>query len=167
MEAQSPAPGLPLRAGRLVPQAAHERLRELLAQGSAFPDARRTVEAVGWRFSTALLSNADDDFLYPCLQRNGLTFPVVVTSESAGAYKPHVSIFKRLGQEMGLPEEAILYVGDSRLADVTGAKNAGLIAAWVNRNGAISEWNAAGRELLEPDFEVASLDELVTVLGVR
>jgi 2-haloalkanoic acid dehalogenase type II len=147
-------------------EAAHERLRELLAQGQAYPDARRTVETIARRLPTALLSNADDDFLYPCLRRNGLTFPVVVTSESAGAYKPHISIFRKLSQGIGLQASKIVYVGDSRLADVTGAKHAGLQAAWMNRNGTTSEWSAAGRELLEPDYEISTLDDLLGILGL-
>jgi len=150
--------------------AAHERLRQLIAQGAAFPDSRRTVETIGRRLPTALMSNADDDFLYPCLGRNGLAFPVVVTSEEARTYKPHVAIFRRLCEAMALPPDKVLYVGDSRLADVTGAKHAGLKAAWVNRargDGRTSEWGSRGRELLEPDFEVDSLTGLLEVLGLQ
>jgi 2-haloalkanoic acid dehalogenase type II len=144
---------------------AHERLRELLVQSRAFPEARRVVDRIGRRMPTAMLSNADDDFLYPTLNRNGLTFPVVVSSESAQAYKPHVAIFKRLGEEMGLPLGSILYVGDSRLADITGARHAGMKAAWVNRRHT-TEWNVAGRTLLEPDYEVETLDGLAEILGL-
>jgi len=150
--------------------AAHERLRELISQGAAFPDSRRTVEAIRRKLPVALLSNADDDFLYPCLERNGLEFPIVVTSEGARAYKPHLAIFRRLCEEMALPPEKVLYVGDSRLADVTGAKHAGLKAAWVNRGRGgprSTEWSSSGRELLEPDFEVDSLTELLAVLGLQ
>jgi 2-haloalkanoic acid dehalogenase type II len=145
--------------------AAHERLRELLAQGSAFPESRRVVERVGRRLQTAMLSNADDDFLHPVLSRNGLVFPVIVSSESARVYKPHAAIFRSLADELGLPPQKILYVGDSRLADVTGAKNAGLRAAWVSR-GRNSEWSAGGRTLLDPDYEIETLDGLLDILDI-
>ena len=145
--------------------AAHERLRELLCQAGAFPESRRVVDHVGRRLPIAMLSNADDDFLRPTLNRNGLTFPVVISSETAHAYKPHVAIFRYLSESMGLKPEQILYVGDSRLADVTGAKNAGMKAAWVNRKRN-SEWSATGRTLLEPDYEVQTLDDLLDVLGL-
>ena len=145
--------------------AAHERLRDLLCRASAFPESRRVVEHIGRRLPVAMLSNADDDFLHPTLSRNGLAFPLIVSSESARAYKPHVAIFRRLSEDMGLPPERILYVGDSRMADVTGAKHAGMKAAWVNRKRN-SEWSASGRTLLDPDYEVESLDALLDVLGL-
>lgn len=145
--------------------ASHERLRELLCKAPAFPESRRVVEHVGRRLPIAMLSNADDDFLHPPLTRNGLTFPLTISSESAKAYKPHVAIFRQLSESMGLPPAHILYVGDSLLADVTGAKNAGMKAAWVNRKRT-TEWSASGRTVLEPDFEVESLDGLLEVLGL-
>jgi FMN phosphatase YigB (HAD superfamily) len=119
-----------------------------------------------------MLSNADDDFLRPCLARNGLDFPVVVSSESARAYKPHMAIFLTLSEALSLPPERILYVGDSRLADIVGAKNAGLQAAWINRQGARNrsiEANGSGASdavlaRFPPDYEIASLTELAAIL---
>ena len=144
---------------------AHARMIELLCQAKAFPESRRVVEHIGRRLPIAMLSNADDDFLHPALSRNGLVFPVTISSESAQAYKPHVAIFRQLSDSIGLEPARILYVGDSRLADVTGAKNAGMQAAWVNRKRN-TEWSVSGRTLLDPDYEVASLDELIDVLGL-
>lgn len=149
--------------------AGHERLRHLLSQAPAFPEARRVVETLGRRLPAAVMSNADDDFLYPVLARNALTVPVIVSSEEAQAYKPHVSIFQRLSEELGVAPENILYVGDSRLADVTGSKNARMYAAWVNRgtrNGGASDWSGTNRNLAEPDFEVPALDGLLDLLDI-
>ena len=151
------------------PAAGHEHLRRLLADAPAFDEARRTVEIVGRRLPVAVMSNADDDFLYPALAKNALTFPVVVSSEEARAYKPHISIFQRLSEELGVAPEGILYVGDSRLADVTGSKNAGMHAAWVNRGAnekGASDWAGTRRELTAPDVEVAGLDGLLDFLDL-
>jgi 2-haloalkanoic acid dehalogenase type II len=147
-------------------QRAHERLVELISAGRAFPESRRVVETIARRLPTALLSNADDDFLLPCLRRNALVFPVVISSETARAYKPHAAIFRELSSQMGLPAESILYVGDSRLADVIGAKHAGLQSAWVNRN-ATDGWRRPAEHEYDPDYEVASLDGLLDVLRLR
>ena len=144
---------------------AHMRMVELLAESNAFPEARRVVETIGARLPIAMLSNADDDFLHSPLERNGLRFPVVISSESARAYKPHVAIFRQLTEKLALPPERILYVGDSKLADVTGARNAGLQAAWVNRKRS-TEWSASGRDLLEPTYEIETLDGLLAILGI-
>jgi 2-haloalkanoic acid dehalogenase type II len=144
---------------------AHVRMVELLAESAAFPESRRVVETIGARLPIGMLSNADDDFLHPPLARNGLSFPVVISSESARAYKPHVAIFRQLSEQLGLPAERILYVGDSKLADVTGARNAGLQAAWLNRKRN-TEWSASGRNLLEPHYEIETLDGLLAILGI-
>ena len=97
-----------------------------------------------------------------------------LSSERARAYKPHMAIFERLAQALGVSREEILYVGDSLFADITGAKNAGLQAAWINRKGvrpleqsaaaASGESNGPIRELREPDVELHSLDELLDLL---
>jgi HAD superfamily hydrolase (TIGR01549 family) len=148
--------------------AGHEHLRRMLAEAPAFAEARRTVEVIGRRLPIAVMSNADDDFLFPVLSKNALTFPVALSSEGAQAYKPHESIFQRLSEEMGVAPEHILYVGDSRLADVTGSKNAGMHAAWVNRSSVNpSPFEASRqRDLPEPDVEVASLDGLLSFLNI-
>jgi 2-haloalkanoic acid dehalogenase type II len=156
------------------PLRAHNRLVELIAEGEAFPETHRAVAAVRSRLPIALLSNADDDFLLPCLERNRLSFPVLVSSEAARAYKPHAAIFRTLAEVLDMPPASILYVGDSRLADIAGAKNAGLQAAWINRkpdataNRSIEvHSNGAGKLTFEPDYVIDSLDALVPILDAR
>jgi 2-haloalkanoic acid dehalogenase type II len=153
------------------PLRAHDRLVELISEGRAFPETHRAVRAIRDLLPVCLLSNADDDFLLPCLSSNGLEFPVVVSSESARAYKPHAEIFRHLAKQLDLPPQRILYVGDSRLADIAGAKNAGLRAAWINRkpdgnaNRSI-EVNSGdlGKLTFEPDYVIDSLDRLAEIL---
>lgn len=155
---------------------AYESLRDMLGRAQAFPEARRVVETLGRRGQIALLSNADDDFLHPVLGFNGFSFPLIVSSETAQAYKPHVAIFEGLSKDLGVPKENILYVGDSKFADVAGAKNAGMMAAWINRKNRRS-LEAAGkpegetgparpqRELPPPDWEIETLDALFDIVG--
>lgn len=153
--------------------AAHQRLVEMLCLAPGFPESRRAVEAVRSLLPVAVLSNADDDFLLPTLRANGLDFPLVISSETARAYKPHAAIFLTLVNALGLAPEDVLYVGDSRLADIVGAKNAGLRAVWINRKGALnrsldtSERDPEQSEVLQrfpPDYVIGSLDELVDVI---
>jgi 2-haloalkanoic acid dehalogenase type II len=148
------------------------RLCDLLSQAQAFPESRRVVDALSRRLPIALLSNADDDFLFACLSRNGLAFPTVVSSESARAYKPHVTIFETLSRSLGVPRERIIYIGDSPFGDVAGAKNAGMVAAWLNRKGtagkpikASGDPETSGRPLPQPDYELASLVDILPILG--
>ena len=57
-----------------------------------------------------------------------------------------------------LPEEA-LYVGDTLLDDVHGAKLAGMTAAWLNRSKTDRD-----PTLLPPDYEATELSGLTSVL---
>ena len=143
--------------------AASERLRQMLAEAEAFPESRRVVDALASRVPVAVLSNADNDFLHPCLMRNRLTFPVVVSSEDVAAYKPHVSIFGAVSEALGVPLSEIVYVGDSRTADVIGSKHAGMYSAWINRRGTAYNDDDTERAF-SPDFEISSLDELVGII---
>ena len=130
-----------------------------LASREPYADTLPFLEYVGKRWKKALLTNADNDSILPLLERHNLAFDAVVTSEMARAYKPGPRVFQRILQETGvLPQEA-LYVGDTLLDDVHGAKLAGMPAAWLNRNGADPD-----PQLLPPDHQVAGLEELMPIL---
>ncbi len=61
----------------------------------------------------------------------GFPGPVIV-SEEIGAWKPDPAAFQRAAFMLAFPLEATVYVGDSPLIDVAGAKAAGMRAVWVN-----------------------------------
>jgi FMN phosphatase YigB (HAD superfamily) len=52
-------------------------------------------------------------------------------SEYSGALKPHPLSFVKIAEQMNLPPEKILYVGNSVSYDVAGAANAGMKTAWI------------------------------------
>lgn len=95
--------------------------------------ALETLRSAGLRLG--VLSDADNDFLQPCLYANGLVFDVVLTSEDLRCYKPHVSAFRSAADRLELPPDAIAYVGDNPLNDVVGSRNAGMRDVWLNRLG--------------------------------
>jgi 2-haloalkanoic acid dehalogenase type II len=130
-----------------------------LADAPAFAESRPAIEAIGRHYKVGLLSNADDDFLTSCLQRNGLRFKHVLTSENARAIKPNPEIFLTMARRLRLPPEEILYVGDNPIPDVLGPSRAGMRAAWVNRNG-----YRKPRGIPFPDVRVKSLSDLVAML---
>ena len=139
--------------------AAARQFKAALAGASAFPDAEPVIEALRPHYGLALLSNADDDFLTECLSRNGLSFDTVVTSERAEAIKPNPAIFQYLARELDIAITNILYVGDNPVPDVLGPVRAGMMCAWVNRNGMRKP-----RNIPQPDVRVRSLEELVGLL---
>jgi len=144
--------------------AASKRLRVLLSEAAAYPEAAAVLNELSRRLPIAAMSNADNDFLLPALQRNALTFPVVITSEDVVAYKPHIAIFNAVSDALNLPHTSILYVGDSRTADVIGAKHAGMHSAWVNRRGGSYHPANGEARAYEPDFEISNLAELLSIV---
>ena len=62
-------------------------------------------------------------------------FEVVWASAYAGCNKPHPDIFAQALGQMGVTPARALYVGDSYRHDIVGARNAGLAAVLLNREG--------------------------------
>jgi 2-haloalkanoic acid dehalogenase type II len=130
-----------------------------LADAPAFADAGPAIEAIGRRYKIGLLSNADDDFLTQCLNRNNLRFKHIVSSESAKAIKPNPAIFERMVKRLRVEPKHVLYTGDNPIPDVLGPAQAGMRTAWINRDGLRKP-----RKVPYPDIRFKSLSELVEFL---
>ncbi len=106
-----------------------------------------------------LISNWDVR-LMPLLGELGLRERLrwTVVSCQVGAEKPDRAIFQRALDECAVPAQSVLHVGDSYVEDVVGARNAGLHAVWLRRDG-----QGVGAS---DDVEViGSLVELLDLLG--
>ena len=125
----------------------------------AYPDALEAIPVIQARWMTGILSNADDGYLHPLLDRIGWKFPVALSSEGVAAYKPLPAAFERVLADLGVSAEEALFVGDTLYDDIQGAKGVGMRSAWINRDGAPHD-----PEMPEPDYEIRSLTELPEVL---
>ena len=141
------------------PSAASNHLKARLADAPAFEEASPVIEALRPHYRLALMSNADDDFLEACLEKNGIEFETVVTSEKAGAIKPNPAIFGYLAGVLELPAQRILYAGDNPIPDVLGPLQSGMQAAWINRNGM-----RRPRRVPPPHYRLRALVELLPLL---
>ena len=141
------------------PCAAANHLKARLAGAPAYGEARPVIEALRPHYRLALLSNADDDFLNEVLDRNGLRFETVISSEQAGAIKPNPAIFGYAAGVLGIASRHILYAGDNPIPDVLGPINAGMQAAWINRTN-----QPRPRRIPRPTYRLRSLSGLVPLL---
>src|SRR5881409_4506370 len=73
-----------------------DRLVSLWRQAKAYAEVPRILDALDG-VPRAVVSNADHEFLLDILERNGLRFDAVITSESAQTYKPRPRIFEDPG----------------------------------------------------------------------
>lgn len=141
------------------PDEASTRVSDALAEATPYPDALDTVEALHRRgLRLGLLSNADEDFLQSSLSHSRLRFSVIQSSESLRAYKPHRSVFEALCHRLHCEPREVLYVGDSFMADVSGARNAGLRSVFVQHSE-----SGIPDGFPEPDITITALGELVAL----
>lgn len=139
-----------------------EMLDAKWAEARAYPEVRGVLAALDG-VPRAIVSNADHAMLLGILERNGLRFDAVVTSESVGSYKPRPRIFEVALDRLRVRPEDVLHVGDSLQADVEGAARLGLRTTWVNRHGL-----RRGPADPAPDFEIPDLRGLPEIVaGLR
>lgn len=122
-----------------------------------FPEARPALVSLRERFVLIAVTNGNAN-----LEKIGIRdlFDGVVSAAMAGAAKPDRPIFDMAVALGGASAEQTLHVGDHPLYDVHGARDAGLRAVWVNRNG--DEWPD---DYHLPDAEVQNVGELDDLLG--
>ena len=101
------------------------------------------------------VSNADTKPLMSAIERNGLRFDAVITSESVRCYKPDVRIFERALDRLGITADRAVHIGDSLHSDIAGAKEAGIKTIWICRDDRIHDIGDA-----TPDLTISSLTEL-------
>jgi HAD superfamily hydrolase (TIGR01549 family) len=104
-----------------------------------YDDALPAVEALANQgLKIGLLSNSARD-LTKFVAHHGLAADALLTSASHGKTKPHRSIFRAmLGLLEVLPDEALM-VGDTFDEDVVGARDIGMAAVLVDRDGRYPE----------------------------
>lgn len=121
-----------------------------------FDDVLPALARLASRYRLLALSNGNAD-----LGAVGIAerFELAVSAREAGAAKPDAAIFRLMLERASLDPRDVVYVGDDPLADVEGARRAGLHAVWVDRFG--REWPAS---LAPPVCRVRDLAELAALL---
>ena len=135
---------------------------ENLAIGHYFlPGAEETVDALSKKYRLFLASNGTAS-----VQKGRMTsanlyrfFEKVYVSQEIGHNKPSKAYFDACFAQIPDfdPKKAIM-VGDSLTSDILGGINAGIATCWVNPAG------APARPDIRPDYEIASITELPTLL---
>jgi HAD superfamily hydrolase (TIGR01662 family) len=122
----------------------------------------KRLESDGYRLG--LISNAGDDRdVHQLTDKFGIStyFDYIITSAACGYRKPHTRIFElALSNWYFLSSEAVM-VGDNLVADIAGAKSAGLYTIWLKRH---AESNQGDQPEVRPDATAASLSEIPAIL---
>lgn len=111
---------------------------------------------------TALITNGPSGLQRAKLLATGIedAFDVVIVSGEHGVHKPDPAIFALALSGLGSTASETLHVGDNLVADVGGARAAGLRPVWIDRG------TAAEQPSERPETVVTDLRELYGLLGL-
>jgi HAD superfamily hydrolase (TIGR01509 family) len=145
----------------------HERQRKLVYDRFQLrPDCVETLrELRGDSIHVSIVSNIDDDYLHPMLERCGLTehLDAWTSSEEARSCKPDAEIFHYSMRKAGVRPEESVFVGDSPEHDVVGARRLGMHTVLIHSPLAEPPGSGAG-ESAEPDHTIDRLEELIPIV---
>lgn len=102
-----------------------------------FPDVVPVLDALAGGYRHGVLTNSSVANQDPKLRHLGLRdrFEVLVCAVELGVSKPDAAAFLAACSEMGLEPGEVVYVGDQPEIDARGARDAGLTAVWLDRDG--------------------------------
>lgn len=104
-----------------------------------YPEAAGVLTALKDRgIRTAVITNGPSGLQRAKLRAVGLAagFDAVVVSGEVGVQKPDAAIFAHALSMLEVAADEAVHIGDNQIADVGGARAAGLTAVWIDRNGA-------------------------------
>ena len=115
----------------------------------------------------SIVSNIDDDYLYPLVKKHGLddVLDHCTSSEEARSCKPDAEIFHYSLKKSGLDRSEVLFVGDSLHHDVAGADQVGMRSVRIVEEGVQTPLTHGLSATADPTFEIGSLTELVDIVA--
>jgi FMN hydrolase / 5-amino-6-(5-phospho-D-ribitylamino)uracil phosphatase len=133
-------------------------LEHRFADIELYPDVLPVLDSIADRYLLGLVSNGNG---YP--ERCGLRgrFRFVILAQNVGVEKPDPAIFQEACREACCSPEQLMHIGDSLDTDVEGARRAGALSVWLNRDRKLNQTD------IRPDFEIHSLTELENSLNSR
>lgn len=107
------------------------------AAWALFPDVLPVLDALAGTHRHGVLSNSSAANQDPKLRHLGLRdrFEVLVCAAELGVSKPDAAAFLAACEALALPPGQVAYVGDQPEIDARGARDAGLTAVWLDRQG--------------------------------
>ena len=124
-----------------------------------FPEVPGVLERLRQHSDLVIITNSDNDLIPGNVEKIGVPFHRVFTSEQAGAYKPSLVYFDYVRRELGCNVEDILHVAQGFSYDIVPAHAAGWKRVWINRRG------QPGDPAYGPYQELPDLSGLPDVIG--
>jgi len=142
--------------GEHLAQRASDLFREHRNRVEPFEEVLEVLGRLRERYVLVSVTNGNAQVEHTPLRE---AFHLSLTAGEVGAAKPHPAMFEAALAFAGVPAEACLHVGDDPHLDVEAARQAGLGAVWMNRDG--REWPSG---LPPVPWRVSDLRELEALL---
>jgi putative hydrolase of the HAD superfamily len=140
--------------------------REALVEGMRpRPDCNETLRALRERgLYTSIVSNIDDDYLEPLVERWRLAelLDHWTSSEEARSCKPDRAFFELALEKARCRAEHVLFVGDSPEHDIQGARGAGMTSVLIVEDEPPPL--QSGDVEVEPHHEIRELREILALV---
>ncbi len=144
-----------------------QQLANMLAHLPIREDCKDTLQALRQRgLYLSVVSNIDDDYLYPLLEEHELVplFDHTTSSEEAKSCKPDPDIYHYALDKSGFATQDVLFVGDSLHHDVAGAHRVGMRSARIVDEGVSTPLTHGLEVIADPTYEIRELSELVGIV---
>jgi 2-haloacid dehalogenase len=147
------------RHGLELSGATKENLVFAWDQLSFWPETDAAVAAVKTMgYPIAILSNGDQDMLDALAALFSTKFDHVLSSQTAGYYKPHPAVYALPEKLLGIPRDETLHVAGGS-TDVLGTVAYGIPCIWSNKTG-----DALLDPAYPPAHEISDLSKLAALL---
>lgn len=147
---------LGIKNKRMAIQMGLDYIRLSPLQKVLFPHTIEVLEYLQRKYTLNIITNGFEEIQTVKIRSSAIEhfFTNLITSEKAGALKPHRKIFDYSIKIAGTTADQCLMVGDEPEKDVKGALNAGMHAVYFNPKG----------KEMEGVWSISSLNELMEVL---
>jgi 2-haloacid dehalogenase len=125
-----------------------------------FPDVPPVLDRLRQHCKIAIISNTDNDLIPGNLEKLGVPFDRVFTSEEIRNYKPSLKVFRYVIEELGIDRSEILHVAQGFDYDIRPAHEMGWKKIWINRRG------LTGDPGYEPYEELPDLTGVPGIIGI-
>lgn len=126
---------------------------------------KSTLQSLSQNFKVGLISNFTyAPVIYAALRRLAINdfFDVVLVSEAVGWRKPSARIFKEALKRLHVEAYEAVFVGDSPVEDIQGAKKAGFKTVFIQSQfNSLDDMQKAAQP---PDYSIEELSEILKIL---
>lgn len=137
-----------------------ERIVAAIPEFGPFPEVPEVLRQLNRHCKLVIITNSDNDLIPGNVERIGVPFHRVITSEDAGAYKPSLQVFDYVLETLDTDPARILHVAQGFDYDIVPAHAKGWARVWINRRG------QPGDQAYGPYAELPDLSGLPDLIGL-